>query len=217
MRNQDELPDQRKRVPNINVPINESTGNEAQRILFRTRSILSPGEAIEAFGARRIPNYRKVLIIRLEIKLEDLEIGWWAKWQIHCTRHRPGGHVRRVRCYSNGRRSIHSFYTGHWKPKLWKQTTKTNTTPNWIVSTIYVYNYNHRKGRRNDRRIWRNLEKSFWRVYENWGLLFRSDLWNASESERLAILSLSLSKILHQNKKEKIGILKLLFLPFPGV
>lgn len=109
-----ESPDQEQRVPNINVAIDEATGDETKpELLSASPSGLSPGETVEALGARVLAHDGKLPIVGLEIELEDLDISGGAEGQIHRPCHSPGGQVRRVRRQRHRGRSIHPFNTRH--------------------------------------------------------------------------------------------------------
>lgn len=94
-----QLPDQSEGVPDINGTVNKSTCDETERELLGSGSGsgLAPGEAVEALGARRLADKRKLPIVGLEIKLEDLEARGRAERQIHSPGHCPRRHVGRVR------------------------------------------------------------------------------------------------------------------------
>jgi len=107
------LPDQSERVPDINSPIDQTTGNETERELFRTGDRLPPRNPVEPLGARRLSDERHLVIVGLEIELEQLKARRRAERQIHRPRHRPRRHVRRVRRQRHRRRSTHPLYARH--------------------------------------------------------------------------------------------------------
>ena len=92
-----QLLDQSERIPDVNVAIHQSTGNEAESEVFRARTVLPPGETVETVGARALRDERQFLIVGLEIELEYLEIRGRAEGQINGASHGPGGQVRSVR------------------------------------------------------------------------------------------------------------------------